>query len=82
MGLNNCMSPRRGPCANFQLGLRISANSVANFNTATSLHYCTKQFASRRKMVPRGQELSRLYIYICTLIGERIYNCLKRFILP
>ena len=33
-GLNNCMSPFRGPCADFPLVLCISANSVSNINTA------------------------------------------------
>ena len=42
----------RGPCADFQLGLRISANSVANINTAKSLQKIRKQFACKRKRSP------------------------------
>ena len=39
----------RGPCADFQLGLWISANSVVNITTANLLQNSRKQFASRRK---------------------------------
>ena len=49
-GLNNCMSPSHGPCANFQFGLCISANSIININTSNSLQKSKKQFASRQKM--------------------------------
>ena len=44
-----CVPNPRGPCANFQLGLWISANSVVNITTAKSLQNSRKQFASRRK---------------------------------
>ena len=40
--LNNCLFPTRGSCADFQLSLWISANSVGNINTAKSLQKSRK----------------------------------------
>ena len=48
-GLSNCMSPPRAPCADFQSGIRISANSVGNIDTAKSQQKSIKQFAADGK---------------------------------
>ena len=47
--LDNCTSTGWGPCAEFQKGLWMSANSVGNTNTAKSLQKSKNKFASRRK---------------------------------
>ena len=64
------MSPPRGLCADFQLGLWILANSIVNINTAKSLQKSGKQFASRRKWFPRlgpGSCLGYTSTYTCCI---------------
>ena len=61
------MSPSRGPCADFQLGLWKSTNCVGNINTAKSLQKSWKQFASRRNRSPRLGSCSQYLLIILSL---------------
>ena len=56
------MSTPRGPCADFQLRLIISGNSIVNINKAKTLRKSRKQFASRRNRSSR-QGPGVIYIY-------------------
>ena len=58
------MSPPRGACVEFQLGLWISANSVGNIKTAKSILKSRKQFASRRNRSPTLDPGSCLSNYV------------------
>ena len=54
------MSSPREPCSDFQFCPWISANSIVNINTATSLQKSWKQFASKRKRSLRQGPCSNL----------------------
>ena len=67
------MSQPHGPCADFQLGLRIAAKSVININTAKSLQKSRTQFASRRNMsltLDLGSYLDYISIVIHSFVDE------------
>ena len=79
------MSPLRGFCVDFQLGLWISANSVGNINTA---EVATKEqkafnFASWQKKsstVDPGSYLDYLYMFVYAFIITITENLLGMYL--
>ena len=68
-GLNNCMSPTRGPCADFQ-----SANSVGNITTAKSLQKSRTLFASIQKRYPTLEPVVCPGLYIHLYLMHLLLN--------